>query len=111
MKKEKELIRKEIGRQKFLLNKAVNEGNVEAEKEHREILMRLIKDLCEIEKDDSERVDGRMKAVGYVGGTVLGIAVFAGLSLLYACIDTTGSTGREAKLFLKDAWKNRPILK
>lgn len=111
MKKEIEMVKEEIKRQCFLMNKAINEGDVEGEKEHRDEMMQLMKTLADIESKDGEKKDGRMKAITYVVGTAATIIGFAGLSILYACIDATGSTGREAKNYLKDVWKNRPILK
>lgn len=71
----------------------------------------VIKAEAEVEKTNGERKDGKLKTITYVVGTVLSIIGVAALSILYACIENVGSAGREAKNWLKEVWKNRPIFK
>lgn len=71
----------------------------------------ILKAEAEVKKTNGERKDSKTKTIVYAVGTILSIIGVAALSLLYACIENVGSAGREAKTWLKEIWKNRPIFK
>lgn len=112
----KEFIKGEMDKAKEVL-KSANQNSAEYE-DHKKIYESwssqyddILKTESELRRKDSERHDGRAKTIIYCLGTILAVVGTAALSVLYACIDNVGSTGREAKNWLKEVWKNRPIFK